>query len=118
MKLKKLLESTPGFKNRKFGDPLPTLSSVSSAYAAKQVNEVDYSTMRLKSNIDQKWDDTDVMIDDMRQYVGSAIAAGGEELGMDLVNALKLILNFAVGETKSAGADEPMRPRGAASRFD
>ena len=37
MKLKKLLESTPGFKNRKFGDPLPTLSSVSSAHAAKQL---------------------------------------------------------------------------------
>ena len=40
MKLKKLLESTPGYKNRKFGDPLPTLNSVAAAHAAKQgVNE-------------------------------------------------------------------------------
>jgi len=36
MKLKRLLESTPGFENRKFGDKLPTLDSVKSAYQAKQ----------------------------------------------------------------------------------
>jgi len=39
MKLKNLLESTPGYENRKFGDPLPTLSSVSAAHQANQVNE-------------------------------------------------------------------------------
>ena len=100
MKLKKLLESTPGFENRRFGDPLPTLSSVKAAHQAKQVNEVDYSTMRLKSNIDQKWDSTDTMIDDMRQYIGSAVAAGGPELGKDLADALKLLMNFAEGESR------------------
>ena len=36
MKLKKLLESTPGFENRKFGDKLPTLDNIKSAYQAKQ----------------------------------------------------------------------------------
>jgi len=36
MKLKKLLESTPGFENRKFGDKLPTLDSVKAAYQAKK----------------------------------------------------------------------------------
>ena len=36
MKLKKLLESTPGFENRKFGDKLPTLNSVKTAYQAKK----------------------------------------------------------------------------------
>jgi len=36
MKLKALLESTPGFKNRKFGDPLPTLGSVQKSFQAKQ----------------------------------------------------------------------------------
>ena len=35
MKLKRLLESTPGFHNRKFGDPLPTLSSVQKSYQSK-----------------------------------------------------------------------------------
>tara|TARA_R110000782_G_scaffold259985_1_gene351065 strand:- start:206 stop:505 length:300 start_codon:yes stop_codon:yes gene_type:complete len=43
MKLKKLLEesSAPGFKDRKFGDALPTLASIKAAYDAKQgtVNE-------------------------------------------------------------------------------
>jgi len=36
MKLKKLLESTPGFENRKFGDKLPTLDSVQKAFEAKK----------------------------------------------------------------------------------
>jgi hypothetical protein len=43
MKLKKLLESTPGYENRKFGDKLPTLDSVRSAYQSKQpIKEVEY----------------------------------------------------------------------------
>jgi len=36
MKLKKLLESTPGFENRKFGDKLPTLDSDQKAFEAKK----------------------------------------------------------------------------------
>ena len=38
MKLKKILEESnaPGFKNRKFGDKLPTLDSIKAAYDAKQ----------------------------------------------------------------------------------
>jgi len=103
MKLKKLLESTPGFKDRKFGDPLPTLASVQKAHQAKQgINEVDYSTMRLKSNIDQKWDSTDTMMDDLRQYIGASVAAGGPELGLDLADALKIMMNFAKGEAQTA----------------
>jgi len=101
MKLKTLLESTPGYQNRKFGDPLPTLSSVSAAHAAKQVNEVDYSTMKLKSNIDQTWDGTDVMMDDLRQWIGASVAASGPEMGKDLADALKLMMNFAEGESRA-----------------
>jgi len=101
MKLKTLLESTPGYQNRKFGDPLPTLSSVSAAHAAKQVNEVDYSTMKLKSNIDQTWDGTDVMMDDLRQWIGASVAASGPEMDKDLADALKLMMNFAEGESRA-----------------
>ena len=36
MKLKKLLESTPGFENRKFGDKLPTLGSIQKAFQSKK----------------------------------------------------------------------------------
>ena len=37
MKLKKILKESnaPGYKNRKFGEPLPTLDSVKKAYEAK-----------------------------------------------------------------------------------
>ena len=67
-----------------------------------EMNEVDYSTMRLKSNIDQKWDSTDVMMDDLRQWIGSSIAASGPEMGLDLADALKLMMNFAKGEAQTA----------------
>ena len=41
MKLKKILQESnaPGFKDRKFGAPLPTLASVQAAYEAKQLAE-------------------------------------------------------------------------------
>jgi len=70
------------------------------------LNEVDYSTMRLKSNIDQKWDSTDTMMDDLRQYIGAAVAASGKEMGLDLAEALKLMMNFAKGEAITAGRNE------------
>ena len=38
MKLKTLLESTPGYQNRKFGDPLPTLKDVAKAHALKEAD--------------------------------------------------------------------------------
>jgi len=39
----RLNESTPGYENRKFGDKLPTLDSVRSAYQAKQpIKEIEY----------------------------------------------------------------------------
>ena len=45
MKLKKLLESTPGFENRKFGDKLPTLDSVQKAFQSKTgITEEDVNT--------------------------------------------------------------------------
>ena len=38
MKLKKILKESnaPGFKDRKYGEPLPTLDSIQKAYEAKQ----------------------------------------------------------------------------------
>ena len=66
----------------------------------KVINEVDYSTMKLKSNIDQTWDSTDTMMDDLRQWIGSSVAASGPEMGKDLADALKLMMNFAEGESR------------------
>jgi hypothetical protein len=45
MKLKKILKESnaPGFKDRKFGAPLPTLDSVKKAYEAKQGKDINES---------------------------------------------------------------------------
>jgi len=45
IKLKRLLESTPGFHNRKFGDPLPTLSSVQKSYQSKLKENISASIL-------------------------------------------------------------------------
>jgi len=45
IKLKRLLESTPGFHNRKFGDPLPTLSSVQKSYQSKLKENISSSIL-------------------------------------------------------------------------
>ncbi len=96
MKLKKLLEGYAW--ERTPGQPLPSLKDVAKKHNA--VNEVDYSTMRLKSNIDQKWDSTDTMMDDMRQWIGASVAASGPDMGKELASALKLMMNFAEGESR------------------
>jgi hypothetical protein len=46
IKLKRLLESTPGFHNRKFGDPLPTLSSVQKSYQSKLKENISASLLK------------------------------------------------------------------------
>jgi len=52
--------------------------------ASAQVNEaqmihgVDYSTLKLKSNIDQKWKTAQDIEDDLMGYFGAAFAAGAD----------------------------------------
>ena len=54
MKLKKILKESnaPGFKDRKFGAPLPTLDSVQKAYEAKQLGEqeIEEAAPRIKKS--------------------------------------------------------------------
>ena len=57
MKLKKILKESnaPGFKDRKFGAPLPTLDSVQKAYQAKQgkkLNEEYVELMELEEGLE------------------------------------------------------------------
>jgi len=58
----------------------------------KALNEVDYSTMKLASNIDQKWEDGRNMEDDLVAWFDASVAAGGTELGDDLIMGLENIL--------------------------
>jgi hypothetical protein len=80
MKLKKLLESTPGFENRKFGDKLPTLDSVKSAYqSAKGINEqsepIDYAYFIEQTN------GLLTAMEDFQQELSTALEAKDEETG-------------------------------------
>jgi hypothetical protein len=61
----------------------------------QKILKEDYSTMRLKSNIDTKWSDKQAMIDDMSQWLESVYASGGEDTYDDIMEALQyLIDNF------------------------
>ena len=98
MKLKKILEESnaPGYKDRKFGAPLPTLASVQAAYNAKQgvVTEEDL-TEGIQSNIMQKWGDGKTIFRDLKEFIDNAADAGGEDLVKDIHDALALATQYA-----------------------
>jgi hypothetical protein len=52
----------------------------------------DYSTMRLKSNIAQKWRDKADMENDLLAWYQSSLAAGGEDVGQDLLGVMKEVV--------------------------
>ena len=99
MKLKKILEESnaPGYKDRKFGAPLPTLASIQAAYEAKQgkLTEADL-TEGIQSNIMQKWGDEKTIVKDLIQYVDEAVDAGGADLVEDIYNALSQGAKYAM----------------------
>ena len=53
-----------------------------------------------KSNIKKKWNKTDTMMDDLREFILDAKDAGGEDLVRDIHDALRLMTNYAAGEHK------------------
>ena len=64
----------------------------------QKILKEDYSTMRLKSNIDKKWSDKQDMIDDMSQWLESVYSSGGDTYN-DIIEALQnLIDNFEPSE--------------------
>jgi len=87
MKLKKLLESTPGYENRKFGDKLPTLDSVRAAHQAKNnIKEEDGDYVR--TNDDGEFD--------YEYYIGqvdAALEAITGSLEEELVRDLEAVSN-------------------------
>jgi len=134
MKLKKLLESTPGYKARQFGDPLPTLASVQAAHQAKQVNENPLNTdplterpisrgkvggqlgdTNLKSNIDTKWASTEDMEDDLRSWLEATFEVSGPQLVKEIGMVLKQIGISAIKDGTTGGED---RPAAAADLFN
>ena len=64
----------------------------------------DYSTTRLKSNIDQKWKDDRTVEEDLVAWFDASVAAGGTDLGENMIYAVEDALermkkiNHAYGE--------------------
>jgi len=80
---------------------------------------VDHTTMRLKSNIDQKWSTTEIMEDDLRQWMENIVNASGQQLAIEVSNTLHTMLDLFDKDVKEMGDEdyEPGRPSGAADRF-
>ena len=83
------------------------------------LSEVDYSTKRLKSNIDQKWKDKRDMENDLMAWYQTALAVGGEDLGDDLLGVMKEVvfqmekmLKSSIQRRKTGLDDVPPRRRG------
>ena len=88
-------------------DTLPTLKDVAKKHNLKETpisrSRVDYSTMNLRSNIDQKWSSTEVMENDLRQWLEATFAAVGpnvvREIGLMLKEiGIKAIKDGELGE--------------------
>lgn len=62
----------------------------------------DHSKHFMTSNIEKAWGTTDIMINDLRQFILQAKDAGGSDLIREIADALKLMTNYAMGEYKKA----------------
>ena len=100
IKFKKILKEAAW--DHTSGKSLPTLEDVKKAYDEKKAMQEQDLKEGLKSNIMQKWDKTDTMINDMRQFILSAKDAGGSDLLRDIADTLKLMTNYAMGEYKKS----------------
>ena len=91
MKLKKLLEGYAW--ERKPGGPLPTLKNIKEALPMDKMgmSNVDHTTMKLKSNIDQKWSSVEDMRSDLVQWIQASVAASGVEMLEDIEEEYDLI---------------------------
>jgi len=75
---------------------------------AQMIHGVDYSTLKLKSNIDQKWKTLDDMEDDLTQYIAASRDAGVDiEAMTGLLGAI--MEDFDKQDSDSKG--EPYLPR-------
>ena len=57
--------------------------------AAIKLIKEDYTTMSLKSNIDQKWQTADDMAGDMQQWLSSVYGSGGEQMYQQVMGILQ-----------------------------
>jgi len=77
---------------------------LSDRLAESGITETDYSTMRLKSNIAQKWKNADDMYEDMVNWIESVYIANGVEAVEPIEDALELLLKDGI--THSMNTDK------------
>jgi|TARA_R110002012_G_scaffold178283_1_gene343331 hypothetical protein len=74
---------------------------------AQMIHGVDYSTLKLKSNIDQKWIDGRNMEDDLIQWFKASVAAGGPDMGDDLILSLEGVIEQMKDHLEKDSKNDP-----------
>tara|TARA_B100001093_G_scaffold488970_1_gene526702 strand:+ start:16071 stop:16862 length:792 start_codon:yes stop_codon:yes gene_type:complete len=69
-------------------------AAIKKAMKLETIMQEDYSTMKLKSNIAQKWGSSKDMQKDLRQWFEAAYQGGGYDLIDDIVSALEVELRL------------------------
>ena len=70
-------------------------------------SRVDFSTMNLKSNIDLKWSTTEIMENDLTQWLEATFAAVGPNVVREIGMALKQIGISAIKDGTTGGEGRP-----------
>lgn len=68
--------------------------AIKKSMKTETIMQEDYSTLKLKSNIAQKWGSSRDMQKDLRQWFEAAVGAGGYDLVDDIVSALEVELKL------------------------
>jgi len=91
MKLKKLLE---GFAwERESGKSLPTLNDVTKKY--NESNDKPINEARIKSNIVQQWKNSDIVMDDMEEFLAMLYRDGNYDTMDDMASMLNVLAKLA-----------------------
>jgi len=91
MKLKKLLE---GFAwERESGKPLPTLNDVAKKH--NESNDKPINEARIKSNIVQQWKNSDIVMDDMEEFLAMLYRDGNYDTMDDMAAMFNVLSKLA-----------------------
>ena len=91
MKLKKLLE---GFAwERESGKPLPTLNDVAKKH--NESNDTPINEARIKSNIVQQWKNSDIVMDDMEEFLAMLYRDGNYDTMDDMAAMFNVLSKLA-----------------------
>ena len=122
IKLKDILkESAPGFENRQFGDPLPTLADVAKEYQEKNGIQVEEGQKREASNIINKFDKAYLnFAKEVRDVIKMVNRSTGEKTdgkiidksySKHLIQLDKLMQSWSRGQQENPNIDESVNEK-------